>query len=206
MDEQYENYVKYNLDECEQHVKNGLNNYVDVGFALKRIRDGELFKPQYEKFQYYVTERWQMTNPYASRLILAAEVYSRLRGGYPCIFPKNEAITRELVKITPIELQVEAWKKFIDRIPENQITAKKLREFLLENQYIQLKTHKNNSKQAEPEVEMEADASESVSHAVIRHFIDLDPQLFLEEFDKLENSEYQSVKNKLVQLLKLMEA
>ena len=108
--------------------------------------------------------------------------------------------------ITPVELQVEAWKKFIDRIPENQITAKKLREFLLENQYIQLKTHKNNSKQTEPEVEMEADASESVSHAVIRHFIDLDPQLFLEEFDKLENSEYQSVKNKLVQLLKLMEA
>lgn len=202
MDEQQEHYKESKLIEFEEKFEKASNNYLESGLALKEIREYRLYEGQHKDFKDYLSVRWQMTESYASRLITAAEVYVRLRGGHPEVLPKNEAIIRVLLKVEPVEQQVDAWKKFAEAFAGQKINARKLEKYLLENGYIEPKVPK--IPQAPKEDKVETGALDSASHSVIRSFIELDTKSVLEEFHRMGSSDYQSVRNKLMELVNQM--
>ena len=202
MDEQKEYYKESKLIEFEEKFEKASNHYLGSGLALKEIREHRLYEGQYKDFKDYLLIRWQMTESYASRLITAAEVYVRLRGGHPEVLPKNEAVIRVLAKVTPVEQQVEAWKTFAEAFSGQKINAGKLEKYLLENGYIEPKVPK--TPKAPKEDKVETGALDSVPYSVIRGLIELDTKSVLEEFRKLESSDLQSVRNKLMELVNQM--
>ena len=91
--------LKQQLLECETTITRGLVTFVEVGTALAKIRDNELFLPQYGNFEAYLDVRWEFTKQRASQLILAADTHQTLAGRLDSKFlPTNERGMRELLK------------------------------------------------------------------------------------------------------------
>ena len=59
-------------------IGSGWHTFVQVGLALARIRDGELFKTEYDSFEAYYRVKWQYGRHYVNRLISAAQVFTHL--------------------------------------------------------------------------------------------------------------------------------
>jgi hypothetical protein len=92
------------LVELEQTIERGLQTFIEVGEALREIRDSRLYLERYDTFEDYLRERWSgMSRSRAHRLIDAADVVEMLPIGNT---PANEAQARELVPLldTPDEL------------------------------------------------------------------------------------------------------
>lgn len=87
------------LAELEQIIQDGLDTFIEVGNALVRIRDKQLYVDGYSSFDQYCRERWDMSGSHAYRLIDASEVVRELPEGTPA--PVNEAQARELAKVPP---------------------------------------------------------------------------------------------------------
>jgi hypothetical protein len=63
------------LVRLERVIERGLQSFLDVGEALVRIRDGQLYHASgYPSFSRYLEGRWQMTRRRAYQLINTAEV------------------------------------------------------------------------------------------------------------------------------------
>jgi len=62
------------LHEDEQVIAEGLKTFVEVGRALRDIRDRRLYREAHETFEDYLTERWGMHHSRAKQLIVAADV------------------------------------------------------------------------------------------------------------------------------------
>ena len=63
--------------ELEQHeatIERGLQTFVEVGLALRAIRDKRLYRQNYATFEDYCRERWGWVASRARQLIAAAEV------------------------------------------------------------------------------------------------------------------------------------
>ena len=63
---------------CEEVIGNGWHTFVQVGLALARIRDGELYQTEYDSFEAYYRVKWQYGRHYVNRLISAAQVFTDL--------------------------------------------------------------------------------------------------------------------------------
>ena len=89
----------HTLAELEQLIERGLETFVEVGHALREIRDRRLYQPQHTTFEAYLRDRWQprLSRQHAHRLIQAAQVADVLSpiGDVPA----NEAQARELVPL-----------------------------------------------------------------------------------------------------------
>lgn len=126
-----ESYTEHNLDaprelaELEAAIARGLHTFVEVGRALARIRDGQLYRDQHETFEAYCAERWEMGRAHAYRLISAAAVaedvsHGRHQDALPP--PASERQAREVARL-PREDWWEAWNESLETAPGGKVTA-----------------------------------------------------------------------------------
>jgi hypothetical protein len=109
------------LMHCEVVIAGGLPTFVDVGEALKHIRDHLWYKRHYgfPNFRDYCREKWGMQRAHAYRLMDAASVVANL-AELPA--PDNESQVRVLVSLTP-EQQRLVWKVAVETAPDGKVTA-----------------------------------------------------------------------------------
>jgi hypothetical protein len=110
------------LSECEAIIRRGLGTFVEVGFALARIRDSKLYRAEFGTFEDYCSARWDMSARRARQLWDAAEVIGQLRSQKFSALPMNESQTRPLTEL-PREEQVPAWEEAVGTAPGGRITA-----------------------------------------------------------------------------------
>jgi hypothetical protein len=90
-------------------------SFVEAGRALKRLRDGKLYRSTHSTFSDYARERFGMARIHPYRLIYATEVVENLSSQcfqFGNILPTNEAQCRPLTKLSSDE-QVEAWQQAV---------------------------------------------------------------------------------------------
>ncbi len=110
----------------EDIIDRGFQTFLEVGSALKEIKERKLWSPEYASFEDYCEGRWNWTMRYANNVVRAARTAQIL--GPP--FPANEAIAREMAKLVeddPEQGQA-AWAAFTADSPNP--TAKETRAFL----------------------------------------------------------------------------
>jgi hypothetical protein len=112
------------LQKHETTIKKGLNTFVEVGQALLEIRDKKLYRIEYNTFEEYCKQKWQISRPRSYQLIEASLAIENV---YPGIqMPKNEKEVRPLTSLEP-EVQNAVWQETVEKHGEN-ITAKKVQE------------------------------------------------------------------------------
>ena len=104
-------------------IGSGWQTFVQVGLALARIRDGELYKTEYDSFEAYYRVKWQYGRHYVNRLISAAQVFTQLVTICHQTKPEYESQVRPLVGLTPGQAQV-AWERAIEKAGGRKITAR----------------------------------------------------------------------------------
>jgi hypothetical protein len=144
---------KFDLDNLERAVRQGLEVFYRVGEALAEIRDRKLYKQHgFTDFRDYLREYWNMGKSKAYRLIDSAEVMTNLKSvpncGQNLVESKSvpnwgqnytdisrgrgDLAPRVLPKsesITrelaklPPEQQAEAWQKAVESAPDHNPTA-----------------------------------------------------------------------------------
>lgn len=90
------------LSDCESRIERNLQGFYEVGKALAEIRDGRLYREEFESFETYVKERWGWERAHAYRMIDAAGIVEDVSpiGDKPT----TESQARELSKLeTPEE-------------------------------------------------------------------------------------------------------
>ena len=97
-------------------------SFCAVGKALKTIRDKKLYRDNYNSFETYCRDRWDMARRTAYQFINAFMVVENVRNCAQ-VLPANEAQTRPLTKLTPRQ-QRKAWSFIVKTAPNGKITAK----------------------------------------------------------------------------------
>lgn len=110
------------LADCERVIADGLRTFVEVGRALARIRDEELYKAEHSTFEAYCKARWDLSRPRAYQLIDSADIVSTMVDN-KLPPPTNERQARELAKLPEAE-QPEAWAEAVETAPAGVVTAK----------------------------------------------------------------------------------
>jgi hypothetical protein len=114
------------LSELEAVIERGIDTFVEVGTALREIRDAGLYRHQYNSFEDYCRERWGMSRPRAYQYIQAAEIVAALPVSTTV---DNEAQARELM---PLRDDPEAMAGALARAQEiagpDPITAADVRQ------------------------------------------------------------------------------
>ena len=107
------------LAECEATINRGLGTFIEVGNALRVIRDRLLYREHGDTFEDYVRDRFDLSRRYAYYQINAASV-----GGVLCTIvhippPIRESQVRPLVTLASDEDKIEAWKIAVETAPRN---------------------------------------------------------------------------------------
>jgi hypothetical protein len=112
------------LAELEQVVDRGLQTFLEVGQALREIRDSRLYREDYSTFEAYLDERWGMSRSRGYRLIDAAAVAELVSpmGDIP-----NERQARELVPLLDQPDDLVAVVRELRAEYGDRITAEKTR-------------------------------------------------------------------------------
>lgn len=130
------------LADLEATIARGLETFVEVGEALREIRDAGLYKETFDTFEDYCEQRWSMSRPRAYQLMEAATVTELLSttvdnpdahgpGGEYFVRSDghgtpNERQARELAPLrSQPERMVEAWQ---EASADGEPTAAKVRE------------------------------------------------------------------------------
>jgi hypothetical protein len=105
--------VPARLDELEEVIERGLATFIEVGAALKEIRDEKWYRDSHATFEDYCRERWDFNRQRASQLIQASDVSKILDSP-----PRNDAQARELAPLLdrPKELK-KAWAEVVESNP-----------------------------------------------------------------------------------------
>jgi hypothetical protein len=123
------------LKSLEGVIGRGKKAFIEVGLALREIRDSRLYKVKYKTFDAYVQERWDFSRIRAHQLIDAAEVVENVKNfKQNDSAPAKESHAFQLAKL-PAEEQAEVWEevtrttatptaKVIQGVVEKRIEAK----------------------------------------------------------------------------------
>lgn len=119
------------LARCEQTIQRGLSTFCDVGRALLEIRDGRLYRDDYETFEGYCQARWDFSRQRASQLIGAAEAVEKLSTTVDTA-PASERQIRPLLSV-PEESRAAVWQDAVEAAPVGddgtpRVTAKHVEE------------------------------------------------------------------------------
>ena len=112
-------------EELAQHeatLRTHFQAFIIVGNALRRIKDGELYRAGGRTFEEYCKQKWGMTPRHAYRQISAAEVAANLTHGSH-VPPANERQARALAPLSP-EDQRNAWEMVEFEAGDAPITAR----------------------------------------------------------------------------------
>jgi hypothetical protein len=111
------------LIKCEDAISRGLQSFVDVGNALRTIRDKHLYREKYETFEHYVKERWDIGHAHAYRFIAASETVAVL-SPIGDIQPTAESHVRPLLQF-PVEDRPAVWATVVKQLPKDvAVTAR----------------------------------------------------------------------------------
>lgn len=111
---QLDKYEKTTLEGCEQVIEEGKRTFVEVGNALMKIRDGKLYRADFDTFEEYCQKRWGWKKSQAYRMMDSAAVVANLKTSPIGELPATESQARPLAKLEP-EQQREAWQRAQDR-------------------------------------------------------------------------------------------
>lgn len=120
----------------ETKISDGLKSFVEVGSALREIRDTALYRATHETFEAYCQDRWKISRPRAYQLIDGAEVVEEVsdstlstivdKAEHPEISVDdstsqvpNEGQARELSR-APKGQRKAAWKKAVASAPKDK--------------------------------------------------------------------------------------
>ena len=87
------------LQELEGVVERGRDTFIEVGNALREIRDRHLHRGTHASFEEYVRDRWSWSRSRAYQLIDAAAVAAAMSTTVDTPTPLNEAQARELAPL-----------------------------------------------------------------------------------------------------------
>lgn len=101
------------LARCERAIERGVRGFVAAGRALGEIRDGRLYRTEFDTFEEYCRERWGWSRSYSYRLLDAAAVADAVS---PVGDISNERQARELVSLLdqPDEMR-DVWSEAVER-------------------------------------------------------------------------------------------
>jgi hypothetical protein len=106
--------AKIGLAELENIIETNRCQFYQIGKALRRIRDEQLYRQLlFNSFEAYVKERWDMAKSHAYRLIEASKVIDNLSPIGDGILPQNESQARALAQLKPID-QRNIWREFVE--------------------------------------------------------------------------------------------
>jgi len=118
----------------ESRIEHGLSHFLQVGEALKAIRDKQLYannrETEYLSWVDYLSKRWHMTESHASRLMSAAEVVQELAHRGHTILPTTESQARPLAALNA-DQAAAAWAEVVATTPTDAITAAAIEEKVL---------------------------------------------------------------------------
>jgi hypothetical protein len=119
--------------EWEKVLKPGWHSLVQAGLALGRIRDGRLYRVEFDTFDAYCRGKWQHGRRYIHQLIAAAQLFTRLRANWPSRKPDRETQLRPLIGLPP-EQAVAAWERAVEKAGNGKITARMVKSAVEELQ------------------------------------------------------------------------
>lgn len=125
------------LNEREERIERGFETFIDVGNALREIRDRRGYRTAgYDRFEDYLFERWELTRDRAYQLIAAASVSDLLSSNVENFLhtpPDNESQARALAPLakTDPDAAREVWQEVQDEHGD-KVTASKVREAVKE--------------------------------------------------------------------------
>jgi hypothetical protein len=111
------------LLECETIIQLGWSAFVEVGAALAKIRNNQLYINEFASFEAYCREKWSYGRNYVDRLISAAQAFKVLMTHGHQIMPEHERQLRPLVGLTP-EQANSAWAEAVERAAGQRVTAR----------------------------------------------------------------------------------
>jgi hypothetical protein len=117
---------KRTLEGYERIVEKGMKAFVEMGEALRAIRDGRLYRAEHATFEEYLKGRWGLARATAYQLIGASEVVENVRNCGHDTLPANESQARPLTKLPPEE-QADAWQEAVE-VSEGKPTARHVEE------------------------------------------------------------------------------
>jgi hypothetical protein len=118
---------------CEEVLGTGWDGFVQCGLALARIRDGRLYREQYNTFEDYCRDKWQYGRRYVNQLISAAQVFTYLGANRSQKKPEHETQVRPLVGLTG-EQVVAAWELAVQKAGSGKITERLVKKAVQELQ------------------------------------------------------------------------
>lgn len=127
------------FERLDQVIKTGLRACADAGFALREIRDEELWREGgYSSWDHYCLSLHETTRSYINRLIKHATIKFELQEGKPPyeplgdpILPVVESQSRPLTKLPTSKERAKAWRIAVKRA-EGVPTAKIVMEVVAE--------------------------------------------------------------------------
>jgi hypothetical protein len=110
----------------EETIEQGLTTFVEVGNAIREIRDERLYRDEYHSFEDYCQKRWGWSRVHAHRHIEAANTSELLPMGNT---PKNERQARELAPLAREDPEAarKLWAELVENYGE-KLTAKKIKQ------------------------------------------------------------------------------
>ena len=119
---------KMSLAELENIIETNRCQFYQIGKALRRIRDEQLYRQLlFNSFEAYVKDRWDMAKSHAYRLIEASKVIDNLSPIGDGILPQNESQARALAQLKPID-QRHIWREFVES--GTTMSASNIRRFI----------------------------------------------------------------------------
>ncbi len=114
----------------ETEIERNMEGFKRVGYALMIIRDQRLYRQDYDSFDDYLAEEWDLGRSRAGQLIDCHKVVENLstivdRHGEPLqLLPANERQARPLVYL-PEDVQKEVWELVVETVNsgDGKITA-----------------------------------------------------------------------------------
>jgi hypothetical protein len=123
------------LMKYEETIRLGCAAFFDVGRALARIREHELFKEGYSSFEAYYTGKWNFQHSKVYYLIATSQVFDNLVQAPELPRPEYESQLRPLIGLPPDRAQ-QAWASAAKKAKarEQSITARLVKAVVAELQ------------------------------------------------------------------------
>ena len=117
---------------CEAVIDTDCNGFTDVGLAFAQIRDGRLYRGEFEGFEAYCQAKWQYGRRYVNQIISAAQLFTHL-GANCSLKPQHESQLRPLLALT-VEQGQQAWDHAVKNAGGRRITARLVKNAVKELQ------------------------------------------------------------------------
>lgn len=122
------------LKECETVIERNVQGVIELGNALKEIKETKLWEQGYESFDAYCEQRWHFGKRYANYVVSSATIIEEMGTRVPASIPLpiQEAQTRALVNLPTPEAKAKAWTAAVESAGGVQPTAAQVKAAVAE--------------------------------------------------------------------------